>query len=131
MLYSEQYVESCNIPGFYLLLNPNYDRAESIRAFGPFTTPAEALEFHDQERIKDAEGTPACECIEGDRISYSFRSGSLRHMNCLASTERDGESSRLGHGVAELREIFSVGWFSTALHPSMQAFHSLTKGVSQ
>ena len=104
---------TCNLPGFYLLLNPNYDRAEVIRAFGPFATAKEALQFHSDEQLKDVYGFPASEFIEGNHIYYHFRVGPLRHMNALSTDEQE-HLGHFGHGLAVLREVQSLGWFSAS-----------------
>jgi hypothetical protein len=119
MLFQEVPPQRCDVPGFYLFLNPAYDRMEAVRAFGPFGTPAEALQYHDRERLRDPAGHFTSVRSDDKRIVYRFSEGPLRNMNPLNDDERSGKPGAFGHGVVELREVRSVDWFTTHEHPTM------------
>lgn len=99
MQFCGDLMSNCTQEGFYLLLNPVYDRAESIRAFGPFDSLQSVLAFHDDNLIKD---DTKVEQSVSDPYSRSFIEGPLFHMNKLCPDERGGDPGTFGHGIAQL-----------------------------
>lgn len=83
MRYIEVLRHSCAEEGFYLMMNPVYDRAKSVRAFGPFSTLQEAAEYHDSQLIRDEDGKPIRKSVDGDPYIRSFIQGPLVNMNPL------------------------------------------------
>ena len=111
MLYIETMPHGCSHEGFYLMMNPVYDRAESVRAFGPFSTLREAAAYHNSQLIRDEDGKPTRKSVDGDSYIRSFIQGPLVNMNPLEGYELSGTVGPFNHGIVQARPVRALHWF--------------------
>lgn len=111
MQYIEALHHNCTEEGFYLMMNPVYDRAEAARVFGPFDTLQEAVDYYNSQLIRDVENNPTTESKDDDPYIRSFIPGPLRNMNRLKLSNLAGDPGPFNHGVVQLRPVKAVEWF--------------------
>lgn len=112
MFHIEVRPPQCQQEGFYLIMNPVYDRAESVRAFGPFTTAQSAVDYHNSQLLRDENGQPTRKNEEGDPFIRSFMPGPLANMNALDPYEMAApQGGTFGHGIFQLRPVRAMEWF--------------------
>ena len=111
MRYIEALHHNCTEEGFYLMMNPVYDRAESVRAFGPFSTLQEAAAYHNSQLIRDEDGKPTRKSVDGDPYIRSFIQGPLANMNPLEDLELIGIVGTFNHGIVQARPVRALHWF--------------------
>lgn len=111
MRYIEALHHNCTEEGFYLMMNPVCDRAESVRAFGPFSTLQEAAAYHNSQLIRDEDGKPTRKSVDGDPYIRSFIQGPLANMNPLEDLELIGIVGAFNHGIVQARPVRALHWF--------------------
>lgn len=112
LIHIEAPPSACTQEGFYLLMNPVYDRAEAQRAFGPFQSLQDAADYHQSQLVVAEDGQPTRNKEENDPYRRSFQSGPLFNMNPLSPVELSGQLGRFEHGIIQLRPVRAMRWFS-------------------
>lgn len=97
-------IDQIKVPGIYLFMNFMRDRAESIRAVGPYPSVEEARKAHDDallsETFTDSEG-----------YVHSFKEDSPFYwLNPLDERELAGKIGIFGHGIVEAYETKSIAF---------------------
>lgn len=100
-------IDQIKVPGIYLFMNFMRDRAESIRAVGPYPSVEEAIKAHDNALLSEP-------TIDSEGYVHAFKEDSpFFWLNPLEDQELAGKIGVFGHGIVEAYETKSIAFAVT------------------